>query len=360
MIERNVRRNAIRAALPLPAGLADTLRQAWRWWHEEMRGFTAAMTRGFTGTGIPVPLATDRDGCLHLHEGHPASDDLPGGWQDACKDRPTVILLNPEQVMRLPLALPRAARGSLAEAVRYRLAAEAPIDPAALHFSIGEVSAGKDGSEIRVEVALCTREQAARLEAAAEQAGATGCVIGFSPDGSPSPKFIFSVSRGARSALATSRLNRWLLASACGIVLAIGPALHASASWLTARTQAAIDGSRTAQGKAIRLAEEQARLRAVQDAVSAVRASPGLLQVLEDVATHLPKQAWVSQFHYEREGLRIIGHAADPTTAARALEQAGSLAAVRLESVLRPDPGTGSADMPQFVIQATLARAGAR
>ncbi len=360
MIKGNARRNGVRATLPLPAGMADALRHAWHWWREEMHGLIAPATQRFTGTGTTVTLVSDAHGTPHLHKQHRASGGLPDDWQAACRDRPVIMLMDPAQVMRLPLTLPRAARSSLRDAVRYRLAADAPIDPAALYFDIGGVSAGSNRDEIRVDVALCTREQAAKLEAAAERAGTTGCVVGFSPEGHPSPTFIFSVSRGAQHALATTRLNRWLFASACGIVLAIGPALHAGASWLTTRTQAAIDESRAVQGKAIRLAEEQARLYAVQDAVSAVRASPGLLPVLEDVAAHLPKQAWVSQLHYEQGGLRITGHAADPTTAARALEQAGSLSAVRLESVSRLDPGSGTADVPQFVMQARLARTGAR
>jgi len=267
-------------------------------------------------------------------------------------------LLDHGQVMRLPMTLPSAARSSLRDAIRYRLAADAPMEPGMLYFDIGNVSAKNDRNEIAVDVALCTRELAARLEVAVEQADATGCVIGFSPDGSSFPAFTFSTSRGAQSSLATTRLNRWLLAAACVIVISIGPALYASASWLTARTRTAIAESRETQGKVIRLAEDQARLRAVQDAVSALRASPNLLTMMEDMAAHLPQQAWVERMQYEQGTLRITGHAPDPTEAARALEQATSLRAIRLESVLRQDSGSGTAGAPQFVIQATLNRAG--
>lgn len=360
MIFRNAWRSRSRATLPLPSGLSDAIRHAWHWWRDEMHGLVVPVTQRFAGTDTTITLVTDVHGTPQLHEQHQAPAGASGDWQAACRDKPVVILLHPGQVMWLPLTLPRAARSSLRDAVRYRLAAEAPIDPAALYFDIGEVSVGSNRNEIGVEVALCTREQAAKLEVAAERAGTTGCVVGFSPDGQPSPAFTFSVSRGAQHALSTTRLNRWLLASACGIALATGPALHASASWLTSRTQTVIDESRRAQGSVIRQAEEQAQLRAVRDAVSGVRALPGLLPVLEDIATHLPKQAWVGQLHYEQGGIWIIGHAADPTTAARALEQADSLRTVRLESVSRLDTGTGMADVPQFVIQAAPARTGAQ
>ena len=310
-----------------------------------------------SGARTPVVLTTKASGELCL----PSQDDERATeWQAACPGRSVVILLHPAVVMRLPITLPRSARRNLREAVGYRLAVEAPTDPAALHFGIGAVRPRPDREEIVVEAILCARSLVANLEAAVEQAGASGCLVGFSDKGNPSPEVTFAVSHAVKRNMATTRLNRWLLTSACAIALSIGPALYASASWLVFRTEASIANKRSGQGEAIRLAEESARLGAVRYALAAARNSPELLHVLEDLAVHLPRQAWVSQLHFDRVRIKLAGFADDPTAIARSLEEANALAGVKLESVSRMDPGSGEPRSSQFVLHAMLNGEGAQ
>lgn len=168
-----------------------------------------------------------------------------------------IVLLHPEQIMRLSLTLPQSARANLKSAVRYRLTVEAPIDEAALYFDIGDIAVARD--EIIVDVALCKKTLVADLEKTVKCTGATGFLVGFSPGGELPPRYRFHTSYNMRQSPATARLNRWLTVSAIGIMLAAGPVLYLSASWLEAGVRVRIDEGRAVQGNAIHLADHETK-----------------------------------------------------------------------------------------------------
>lgn len=340
-----------------PTALIPTLRDAlgasWRWWRTEMDWLIAPIARRVFGVRAPLTLVTDAAGKLALSE---LDSEVDSGWEAVCTGRQVIVLLHPAHVMRLTLTLPRSARGDLRAAVRYRMAVEAPVDESALYFDVGDITGAPARDEIRVEVALCKRALVAELEAAIERAKARACVVGFSPAGSTSPKFKFHASRGMQRSRSATRINRWLFISAACIVLTAGPALFAHASWLGVRAQSEIEARRAKQGNVIQLAEVNARIIAIREQLAQAQRSSGALRVMEDIATHLPKQAWISRMEYESGRLKLSGYAADPAATARALEQAASLTSVKLESVSRPDGGADGVSVPQFALNAIVGR----
>lgn len=340
----------------LPNLLAAS-RTAWQWWLTEMSWLIKPITRHFTNSQTPLLLVTDVDGqpCLAALNSEQVSD-----WQSTCVGRSIIILLHPEQVLQLSLTLPRSARANLRPAVRYQLAVEAPIDEAALYFDIGDIAVARARDEIVIEIALCKRSLVANLEKIVRSVGATGFLVGFSPSGELPPMYKFYTSYNMRQSPAAARLNRWLTVSAIGIMLAIGPVLYMSASWLEAGVRVKINEGRAAQGNAINLAEEHARIRAIRDLLAQTQRSPGVLRVMEDIAMYLPNQAWISQLQYEHGHVKLLGYAVDPTVTARALEQSKHLKSIKLESVSQLEPVSGGKNIPQFVLNAAFANGEAK
>lgn len=332
-------------------GFLTACRTVWLWWLAEMAWLVRPIMDRFIGVQAPLILATDATGALSLPVHN--SEQTPD-WQDASTGRSVIVLLHPEQIMRLSLTLPQSARANLKSAVRYRLTVEAPIDEAALYFDIGDITAVHARDEIIVDVALCKKTLVTDLEKTVKRTGATGFLVGFSPGGELPPRYRFHTSYNMRQSPATARLNRWLTVSAIGIMLAVGPVLYLSASWLEAGVRVRIDEGRAAQGNAIYLAEEHARIRAIRDLLAQTQKSPGVLRVMEDIAMYLPGQSWISQFQYEHGYLKLLGYAADPTATARALEQSEHLKSIKLESVSQLEPGAGGEKIPQFVLNATF------
>lgn len=115
------------------------------------------------------------------------------------------------------------------------------------------------GGEIVADVALCKKTLVTDLEKTVKRTGATGFLVGFSPGGELPPKYRFHTSYNMRQSPATARLNRWLTVSAIGIMLAVGPVLYLSASWLEAGVRVRIDEGRAAQGNAIYLADHETK-----------------------------------------------------------------------------------------------------
>ncbi|WP_074455864.1 PilN domain-containing protein [Nitrosomonas eutropha] len=332
--------------------LLTTIRTAWQWWLTEMGWLIKPITHQFTNSQIPLLLVTDatEEPCLSAQSSEQVSD-----WPNAAVGRSIIILLHPEQVLQLSLTLPRSARANLRPAVRYQLAVEAPIDEAALYFDIGDIAVARARDEIVIEIALCKRSLVANLEKIVRSVGATGFLVGFSPSGELPPMYKFYTSYNMRQSPAAARLNRWLTVSAIGIMLAIGPVLYMSASWLEAGVRVKINEGRAAQGNAINLAEEHARIRAIRELLAQSQKLPGVLRVMEDIAIYLPNQAWISQFQYEHGHLKLLGYAVDPTATARALEQSEHLRSIKLESVSQLEPGSGDKSVPQFVLNAAFA-----
>lgn len=336
-----------------PTSLIPTLRDALgafsRWWRTEMEWLIAPIAVRVFGVREPMALVTNAAGQLEPQGPYGETDS---GWEAVCAGRQVIVLLHPVHVLRLTLTLPRSARRNLRAAVRYRMAVEAPIDESALYFDVGDVTGAPTPDEMSVDVALCKRQLVAELEAAVERAKASSCVVGFSPGGSTSPKFKFHTARSVQRGQSATQINRWLFISAACIVLATGPALFAHASWLEVRARSEIEARRAKQAEVIRLAEAHARVSAIREQLAQAQSSSGALRVMEDIATHLPKQAWVTRLEYESGRLKLSGYAADPAATARAIEQAGNLTSVKLESVSRLDGGADGMSVPQFALNA--------
>lgn len=323
-----------------------------RWWWSELSWLVPPLFRRFGHKTASVFLVTRADGELSV----PGSKSA--NWQAVCAGRETFVSLDAAQVMHLPIVLPRTALPGMKEAVKYRLITDAPLPPDQLCFDARITAhdrAGTKRQDVVTDVAICRRSTVEALGKTLEAAGASGCVIGFSTSAELPLDFVFLISRGAREARATRRTNRLLILSAVLICLSVLPASYLGARWLTAQTLGEIRAARQSQEGLLPLYEQRARVRAAQRELTGHAATPRLSNILNDLAAHLPHNAWLHVIRYENGALRLTGYAPDPAAAARSLDSASLLSRVKLDSVTGTDAGREGAPV-QFELSAAVER----
>lgn len=342
------------------------IHSTWQWWLSEMAWLITPIMNRFGKQAQSVTLIADISGLLQLANEQANSDNLTtsnqskgsSDWKTACSGRAVTVLLHPCHVMCLQMTLPRSAQHNLKEVIKYKLLAEAPIDPEKLYFDVHPVntsypSINGNNTELVAEIVICTRTTVNKLEEVIEHAGATECVIGFSKNGQKLPRYIFTTSHHTQRGGKATQWHHRLKISMLLIIFSLIPSLYVSASWLTTHTQIAIDVQKEAQGNLIILAEQQAQINAIQNTLATEISAPRFTFVLNELASHLPKSAWLNQLHYEHATLKISGFAVEPPIAARSLEHSDILAHIKLESVSRVDL-ENNPTVSQFTLHTTL------
>lgn len=335
-----------------------------RWWWTELSWLAAPLFRRLGHHAKSVFLVTSTDGELSVpisaqevrHEPNENILSLPVNWQKRCAGRQTFISLGAEQVMRLPITLPRTALPSMKEAIKYKLIAESPLPLDQLCFDVRimrqDHARGKQ-HDVVTDVAICRRSTVETLDNMLEAAGVSASVIGFSSDSKLPLDFTFQTSRGTRQARTSLRIYRLLAVSAFLICLSVFPATYFSAHWLTAQTQSEIRAARASQDGLMPLYQQRAIIRAARNELTNYIAAPRFSNVLNDLANYLPRTTWLHSIRYENGTLKIIGYAPAPTVAARSLEHSSLLNQVKLDSVTGTGEVEGSAPV-QFELSALV------
>lgn len=260
-----------------------------------------------------------------------------------------LVSLAPEQLLRLPMRLPKMSAGKLREAVAFRLLTECPLARDEVYFDLRAL-ADRDG--FAVEVVLCRRETVAHALAALEQAGLAVAAVGFAETADGGLNFVFYNSPDREAALSTSKQRGWLWASLAGLVLGFAPLLHGTAAWLEygVRREA-----QTAQSQFDARAGDLARrafIASVREEFARQLPHTGLVTTLNDIARTLPKTAWITLARYDGAVLHLTGHAPDAAGIIRELGKLPGIAEAKLVAVAGANlPGLP----PQFEALLTLA-----
>jgi len=335
-----------------------------RWWWAELSWLVAPLFRRFWHHAENVFLIANTDGKLSapvsVQEDRlkPSENilSLPVNWQKRCAGRQTFISLDAEQVMRLPITLPRTALPSMKKAIKYKLITESPLPLDQLCFDVRIMpqnhARGKQ-HDVVTDVAICRRSTVEALNKMLEAAGVSASVIGFSSDAKLPLDFTFLTSRGAREVHASLRINRFLAISAFLICLSVFPATYFSARWLTAQTHSEIHAARESQDDLMPLYEQRAIIQSAHHELANYIAAPRLSNVLNDLANYLPRTTWLHVVRYENGTLKIVGYAPAPTVAARSLERSSLVTEVKLDTVIGTAEGQGSAPV-QFELSALV------
>lgn len=273
-----------------------------------------------------------------------------------CEGRELSLSLPTSDVLCIELRLPRRGIVTLREAITYRLLAESPLRPDAMHFDTRRLPVGQSSADtLTAEVAICHRHSLTDLKRTLTLLGLSVHRIGFTRDKSPELEFMFECAPGIGSAAV--RLYR-------NAALALGPVLIAILTILASWTFANLRGQAvrhemaalsTPAKTAFGLLARQAWV-VDMDAIVRDEVPPSTLTaILNGLSTAIPSSAYLSELRFDAGKLSLIGYGSDPSAVAAAL---GAMPGLTMVQLARASPANSG--MVSFEISATVSIRGGR
>jgi hypothetical protein len=226
-----------------------------------------------------------------------------------------------------------------------------PLAPELIHFDVRLLDRIPSENGQTARLAILRRAEAARLLAAARQAGFEPAALAVRPegrDGAPQFDFLPQVlEAGGRTAGGGARLRAWWIAAAlilANLAILVGRDII-DVSRLRVAVEAQKPGVEAVQRLRRRVASEDARRR---DLIARGRRGDPL-RLISQLTRALPPTAFVQHFEWNGQTLRLVGFAREGVDMAAAVSASG---AVVNPKVLTGAPTGGPASSRSFDITA--------
>jgi Tfp pilus assembly protein PilN len=193
-----------------------------------------------------------------------------------------------------------------------------------------------------VEVWLCRKtvldRQVACLEGFGLEVSRVGVVL---PEAPGRLAFAFLRHGNARG-WSQAHLRALLLGSAVLCLLAAIVAAGAVATWKERGLRHAAEALAVKHRQVAPLATRQARLQAIDEALSRA-AVPPLSSVLDELARVTPREAWLTQLQYQSGQVKVTGRSSDPGAVLPALRNSRLFKDARMDVVNAMNAGSDGA-----------------
>jgi len=275
---------------------------------------------------------------------------LRGRWRDILAEftdgRPEVRLcLHEEQFLELPVEMPAAVEGNLAQALRYQLDQISPFR--ADEVMLGHRVERRDAARERIGVTIRIVPNDT-LEPLLERARAFGAAVHavdtLAGDDPPRPEGfnLLPEDRRPRYVHARARFNALL---GLGLLVALGLVM-AQSLILRERTvselRAEADRLRTEARRVVELQRELEDSLAAANYLARKRASqPPVIALLDEVTRVLPDDVWLQQFQLMGSDLRIQGQADGSQRVVGLLDESELFESPEITGSISIDPRTG-------------------
>lgn len=355
----------------LLAQASDLAVHGLSWWFLELSSMFPWLRRLDSFKTPPALLRVGKQQCLLLlsdrSKNHssaadaPAAVELPGLCQLAtsasrlktlCTGRSLHVSMTAEDILPLEYELPAAARSDLRQAVSYKLLTESPVDPSLVFFAVKPRKDASSPEHLRLDVVISRKEAVAGVLSTLGSCGVSINEVGYALPGSQGLDYVFHTSEMEKTTQAQKRMQLYLLAMAMAIFTAYFPVTILAAKWLERDTRDQISILHTPDKKQTELEARQSRVEAVRQELAGHLPSFHMTSLINEAASHLPPDAWVSRLEYANGKVSLAGQAADPSAAVRQLKKANLLSNAKLDAVASAaNPG----EPPQFEISAVIA-----
>ena len=348
----------MRLSLPRPAleTALDRMEAAWEWWLGELRALVpAALWRRLVPTRPILVLEFGRDGVALGHSaggstlprGRVAPDELDGPAPPQLAA--ALAGLRPDRVeLRLPaaqalhqrLVLPLASPRRLASLLRFELDRQTPFTPEQVYLAARLVERDRAGNRMIAELMLVKRDVADRALGYARRWGLTPDRLGI--QGNEGWALDFQAKPAPdRARVRRQRLSAALAVATAGLVLALWFVHAASRETYADALSAELTRSRIAAEAAKALQKEVDAREAAIAFLAQRRQAASAGRLLEELATTLPDDSWVTEFELTGKALRLHGLSTAAAALPGKLGQSALLDKVQFTAATVP-AGTGA------------------
>lgn len=344
--------------------------QAISWWFSELSSMFPWLRRLDSFKTPPALLRVGKQQSLLLlldrsrndsSATAPATVELPGLHQLAasalrlrslCAGRPLHVSMAAEDILQMEYELPAAARSELRQAVSYRLLTESPLDPSLVFFDARVRKGAPSLEHIRLDAVISRKEDVAEVLSALSNCGVSINEVGYALPCSQGLDYVFHTSEMERTARAQTRMHLYLLAIAMAIFTAYFPVTIMVAKWLERDTRGQILTLQSPDKKQTVLEARQSHVQTVRQELAEQLPPFRMTSLINEVARHLPPDAWVSRLEYANEKVSLAGQADDLSVAVRELKKSKLFSNAKLDAV----SSTANPGQPlQFEISVAIA-----
>jgi hypothetical protein len=253
-----------------------------------------------------------------------------------CRDCDIHVAMSPDKVFRTSTWLPRAADPTT-ESVQYALMTDSPVKVEYIDFDWRLRPMPKDAPTsdfVEVDVALCRKsaldsvvEQLARCGLAPSKIGA------ISSDGA-GLAFTLRRSPGLSGGKWIGTHRRKLLLALSVLFFAGGLVATAFyARWQERSLDAELAKMEAAHRGLAPLVMRQSKAALLRESLSGVTAAVPVAEVINEVASLIPPDAWLMEMRLDAGRLKVVGRAARPTELPGRFNASKTLQNVRLDAV---------------------------
>lgn len=271
--------------------------------------------------------------------------DAPGSLQAVLAGgkggrRRTQVRLAADQILKRQVTFPAQVRDNPAQVLGYEIDRLSPFQSDQVYFDFRTLDDRARGDKLRLELALCRRDQAETWLQHLRERGAP--VDRLTWEGAwPKANLLPPAERPQRGSGAFSLTSLLLL-----LVLLLATAAMATPIWqmeqIRAEREARITDLRTRAEKVneVRTALERAR----QGSVAVLQRKweqPRIIDLLLELTQRLPDDTWVQNLDYKDGEIQIRGESAQATALINLLDQAPGITEVTFRSPVVKVAGSG-------------------
>lgn len=353
---------------PLLKHIAATLQTGASWWWQQMLTLwpISAFLKDEASQTVVVQLTTppeaaQADEPLVLSADLEAiSDQDIARLKDHLNNRPISILLDPSQIYVCTARFPKNALKAGSETIAYHLQTASPLPVEDITY---DVSTRQDGDNVVATIAIArtsTIEDIIGFFAASglplDRVGATKTEESQNPEGGQGDySFTFYQRLSFGQGLTSGR-------TALGLCLSLFllPMLCALGAWtygtVSARTlEARLETQRSSYAQDIRLTRSFDHYTDMEAELNTESRPDQLSQLIADLATATPRDAWLEQLSVDQSDVAIQGYSRNANDAANQLRSVPALSDIRLNRVTASG---GASATPLFSIAAQWAACG--
>jgi Tfp pilus assembly protein PilN len=249
-----------------------------------------------------------------------------------CKGHIVEVSLDSQDILLLDMSLPKTAQSKLRDAVSFKLITESPLDRDSLYFDT-QTKLSPAADVIRLDVALCIREKVDYVCSTLEKAGINSARIGFSKSSANVLDFIFYVSSDIASASLRLKKHLILFFSLILITAAFLPFTFFAASWIEHDIRQENQSMQQSLDANSQLLAKRALLGTITSDLNKQIPSHRMTNILNDLATALPKTSWITSIQYDKGILQLTGNSPNVVEMMRELNKISTLDNLKLISV---------------------------